>query len=141
MAASNSRCSTRMEPALGLDPRGSHCFLPIHIYEATPGKPVAIFLRPGKTSDGIEVARVLRHVIRHIRARWPRVQILIRCDSHYGRIEAITLCERHRVGSIFGLAGNRALLRKGTDLAEDVALRRLNAVTEKVRRHGEVAYS
>jgi Transposase DDE domain group 1 len=49
----------------------SRCFLPIHIYEATTGKPVAVILRPGKTPDGIEVALVLRHVIRHIRARCP----------------------------------------------------------------------
>jgi hypothetical protein len=119
----------------------SHCFLPIHIYEATTGKSVVIFLRPGKTPDGIEVACVLRHVIRQIRARWPRVQILIRGDSHYGRIEAIAICERHRVGYIFGLGGNRVLLRKVADLAEDVALRRLEASTEKVRRHGEVDYA
>jgi hypothetical protein len=84
---------------------------------------------------------VLRHVIRQIRARWPRVRILIRGDSHYGRIEAITLCERLRVGYVFGLAGNRVLLRKVVDLAEDVALRRLDASTEKVRRHGEVEYA
>jgi hypothetical protein len=32
----------------------SHCFLPIHIYEATTGKPVAVILRPGKTPDGTE---------------------------------------------------------------------------------------
>ncbi len=119
----------------------SLCFLPIHIYEASSGKPVAILLRPGKTPDGIEVACVLRHVIRQIRARWPRVEILIRGDSHYGRIEAITLCERYRVGYIFGLAGNRVLLRKVADLAEDVALRRLEASTEKVRRHGDVEYA
>jgi hypothetical protein len=119
----------------------SHCFLPIHIYEATTGKPVAILLRPGKTPDGAEVASVLRHVIRHIRARWPRVQILIRGHSHSGRIEAITVCERYRVGYIFGLAGNPVLLRKIADLAEDVALRRLDASTEKVRRHGEVEYA
>src|SRR5450759_2600111 len=43
----------------------SRCFLPIHIYEATTGKPVTIFLRPGKTPDGVEVTRVLRHVIGH----------------------------------------------------------------------------
>jgi Transposase DDE domain group 1 len=124
----------------------SHCFLPIDIYEATTGKPVVVFLRPGKTPDGVEVACVLRHVIRQIRARWPRVEILIRgdshCgDSHYGRIEAITLCERHRVGYIFGLAGNRVLLRRAAELAEDVALRRLEASIEKVRRHGEVDYA
>ena len=34
----------------------SRCFLPIHIYEATTGKPVAVILRPGKTPDGTEVA-------------------------------------------------------------------------------------
>src|SRR6185437_8999431 len=37
----------------------SRCFQPIHIYEATTGKPVAIILRPGKTPDGAEVALVL----------------------------------------------------------------------------------
>ncbi len=59
----------------------SRCFMPIHIYEATTGKPVAVFLRPGKTPDGIEVAMVLRHVVRVIRARWPRVDILIRATA------------------------------------------------------------
>src|SRR5215471_11227752 len=38
----------------------SRCFLPIHIYEATTGKPVAVILRPGKTPDGAEVAVLLR---------------------------------------------------------------------------------
>src|SRR6476661_6037380 len=47
----------------------SRCFLPIHIYEATSGKPVAVILRPGKTPHGAEVALVLRHVIGRIRAR------------------------------------------------------------------------
>lgn len=119
----------------------SRCFLPIHIYEATTGKPVAIFLRPGKTPDGVEVARVMRHVIGRIRARWPRVEILVRGDSHYGRIEAMTWCERNRIGYIFGLAGNKVLLRKVTDLAEDVAVRRVSGESEKVRRHGEVDYA
>jgi Transposase DDE domain group 1 len=110
----------------------SRCFLPIHIYEASTGKPVAIFLRPGKTPDGVEVARVLRHVVGRIRARWPRVEILVRGDSHYGRVEAMTWCERNRIGYIFGLAGNKVLLRKVTELAEDVAVRRGSGETEKV---------
>ena len=119
----------------------SRCFLPIHIYEASSGKPVAIFLRPGKTPGGAEVARVLRHVIGRIRARWPRVEILVRGDSHYGRIEAMTWCERHRVAYIFGLAGNKVLLSKILDLAEDVAVRRVEGEAEKVRRHGEIDYA
>jgi hypothetical protein len=119
----------------------SRCFLPIHIYEASSGKPVAIFLRPGKTPDGVEVERVLRHVIGRIRARWPRVEILVRGDSHYGRIEAMTWCQRNRVAYVFGLAGNKVLLRKIADLAEDVAVRRVEGAAEKVRRHGEIDYA
>ena len=116
----------------------SRCFLPIHIYEATSGKPVAVILRPGKTP---EVALVLRHVIRQIRARWPAVEIIVRGDSHYGRPEAMAWCERQRVGYIFGLSGNPVLLRQVGPLAEDAALDRLAGEREKVRRWGDFRYA
>src|SRR3954470_24788150 len=93
------------ELALLDTPYGDRCFLPIHVYEAITGKPVAVVLRPGKTPDGAEVMLVLRHVIRAIRARWPKVDILVRGDSDYGRHEAMSWCERHRVRYVFGLAG------------------------------------
>jgi len=100
----------------------SHCFLPIHIYEATTGKPVAM---------------VLRHVIRAIRARWPRVDVVVRGDGHYGRREAMAWCERNRVAFIFGLAGNKVLLRQVVGLAEQAALGRVDGEAKKVRRYGE----
>ncbi|MBB6250131.1 hypothetical protein FHS74_000672 [Nitrospirillum iridis] len=133
----------------------SRCFMPIHIYEAVTGKPVAVFLRPGKTPDGTEVALVLRHVVRVLRARWPRVDILVRGDSHYGRPEAMALtvalrpwpsarvtrlrrgCERHRVGYIFGLGGNKVLLRSVAAEAEQIALERLDAAADKTRRYAQ----
>jgi hypothetical protein len=87
------------------------------------------------------VAAVQRHVARHLRARWPRVAILIRGDSHYGRIEAITLCECLGVGYIFGLGGNSVLLRKVTGLAEDAAVARIEGEAHKVRRWGEIDYA
>jgi hypothetical protein len=119
----------------------SRCFLPIHIYEAGSGKPVAVFLRPGKTPDGVEVALVLRHVVRAIRARWPAVEILIRGDSHYARHEAMTWLERNRVGYVFGLAGNKVLLGKIAPLAEDAAVGRVDGEAGKVRRYGEFRYA
>jgi hypothetical protein len=117
------------------------CFLPIHIYEATTGKPVAVILRPGKTPDGPEVALVLRHVIRAIRRRWPKVDILVRGDSHYGRHEAMSWCERERVAYLFGLAGNPVLLARVAGLAEAAALERVEGGADKVRRFGEFAYA
>ena len=119
----------------------SRCFQPIHIYEATTGKPVAIILRPGKTPDGAEVTLVLRHVIGRIRARWPAVEILVRGDSHYGRPEAMAWCERKRTGYIFGLAGNTVLLHRVSDLAEDAAMGRISGEGDKVRRYGDFLYA
>jgi hypothetical protein len=98
------------------------CFLPIHIYDGASGKPVAVILRPGKTPNGAEVLLIVRHLVRAIRRRWPKVEITIRGDSHYARHEAMTWCERHHVGYIFGLAGNKILLRQVTALAEDAAM-------------------
>src|SRR5215212_3170626 len=119
----------------------SRCFLPIDIYEATSGKPVAVILRPGKTPDGAEVALVLRHVIGRIRARWPAVDIVVRGDSHYGRPEAMAWCERNRIAYIFGLAGNEVLLRRVAGLAEDAAVGRIEDGSGKVRRFGEFGYA
>jgi Transposase DDE domain group 1 len=118
-----------------------YCFLPIHIYEALSGKPVAVILRPGKTPDGAEVALVLRHVIGAIRRRWPRVDILVRGDSHYGRSEAMSWCERNRVAYVFGLAGNPVLLAHVASLAEAAALERVEGEVAKVRRHAEFRYA
>jgi hypothetical protein len=119
----------------------SRCFLPIHIYEAITGRPIVVILRAGKTPDGIEVALVLRHVIRAIRARWPRVDILVRGDSHYGRPEAMSWCERNRVGYVFGLAGNNVLLTTVAGVAEEAAMARVGGDAEKVRRYDEFVYA
>jgi Transposase DDE domain group 1 len=120
---------------------GERCFLPIHVYEAITGKPIAVILRPGKTPDGAEVVLVLRHLIHRIRARWPEVDILVRGDSHYGRPEAMSWCERNRVGYVLGPAGNKVLLARVAALAEDAALGRIAGEGAKVRRYGEFAYA
>jgi hypothetical protein len=135
------RVHGRQELALFHAHYDGRCFLPIHVYEATTGKPVAVILRPGKTPDGAEVALVLRHVVRAIRRRWPKVDILVRGDSHYGRHEAMSWCERERVGYVFGLAGNKVLLRRVAALAEAAALERVEGGAAKVRRFGEFAYA
>jgi hypothetical protein len=68
---------------------GEGCFLAIHIYQGPSGKPTAIILRPGKTPSGPEVRAVLKHVINRIRAHWPKVRIIVRGASHYGRHEVM----------------------------------------------------
>jgi hypothetical protein len=117
-------------------------FLPIHVYEATSGKTVATILRAGKTPAGAEVRTVLKHLIKRIRRNWPRVAILVRGDSHYGRPEAMDWCEDNDVFYSFGLAGNPALAAFAAPLNEDVAVRRaLEGRAGKLRRYGSFAYA
>jgi len=85
------------------------CFLPIHIYEGTSGKPVAMILREGKTPSGKEVRTVLMHVIKRIRGHWPKVHIVVRGDSHYGRHEVMEWCESSGIDYVFGYGGNPVL--------------------------------
>ena len=117
------------------------CFLPIHIYEAGSGKPVAVILRPGKTPGGSEVRAIIRHVTRHIRRHWPKTRICWRGDSHYARPEAMNWCEENGVNYIFGLAGNDVLHAKVRAIADDLCVHRAEAGEEKRRTWTEVRYA
>jgi len=117
-------------------------FLPIHIYEATSGKLAAAILRPGKTPTGKEVRIILKHVIRRIRKHWPKVEILVRGDSHYGRPEAMDWCEDSGISYAFGFGTNAVLAALAAPLNEDVAVRRaLAGAKAKVRRYGSFRYA
>jgi hypothetical protein len=109
------------------------CFLPIHIYDGTTGKPVAMILRAGKTPSGKEVRTILKHVIKRIRAHWPEVDIRVRGDSHYGRDEVMEWCESHGVGYVFGFAGNEVLHAMTRELADAIAVQRALSGKDKLR--------
>lgn len=110
------------------------CFLPIHIYEGLSGKPVAMILRAGMTPGGVEVRTILKHLVKRIRGHWPRVRILVRGDSHYGRHEAMEWCENNDVDYIFGLAGNKKLAALVRAAADNLCVRRAISGKEKLRR-------
>jgi len=110
-----------------------YCFLPIHIYEGTSGKPVAMILRAGKVPAGAEVRTVLKHVIKHIRRRRPKLAILVRGDSHYGRQEAMTWCEANEIDYIFGLGANAILAEKSRAMADALSVWRATSREAKSR--------
>src|SRR5437762_6698162 len=87
------------------------CFLPIHVYDTAPSRPVAVLLRPGKTPSGAEVRGHLRRLVRRIRRHWPQTRVTIRGDSHYGRPEVMEWCDENGVDFVFGLSGNPVLDR------------------------------
>jgi len=118
-----------------------HCFQPIHIFEAASGRPVAFLLRPGRRPSGAEAARVLRHVIRRIRANWPRVALTVRGDGHYGTPEVMEALEAMGCLYILGLPGNARLKQIAQPWCEDAATRRALAGKDRMRRFFETSYA
>ena len=118
----------------------AYCFQPIHIFEAATGKPVLSLLRPGKRPSGKEAAGILKHVIGRIRRTWPRVEIILRGDGHYGTPEVMEFLEDQGCGYIFGLPGNTRLSKIGHPWCEDVAVRRVQTRKDKVRRFFQTRY-
>jgi hypothetical protein len=117
------------------------CFLPIHIYEGRSGKPVAAILRAGKTPSGVEVRCVLKHVIKRIRRHWPKTHIMVRGDSHYGRVEAMAWCEQTpNVDYVLGFASNQALKVLTDQPAQALARARSRSGQDKLRRFATFDY-
>src|SRR5437868_6914483 len=58
-----------------------------------------------------------------LRSHWPKVEILLRADSHYACPEVFDWCRKNRVDWIFGLAPNAALRRHVAALEKSTAAR------------------
>ncbi len=85
-------------------------FQPIVVFDAE-GRFVTALLRPGKRPSGVEIRGFVRRLIGALRDHWPKVEILLRADSHYACPEVFDWCRKNRVDWIFGLATNPALRR------------------------------
>ena len=71
-------------------------FQPIVVFDGE-GRPVAAMLRPARRPSGQEARGFLRRLVRAIRGHWPRVEILLRADSHYCSPEVLNFCRAERL--------------------------------------------
>jgi len=78
-------------------------FQPIVVFDGE-GRFVTALLRPGKRPSGVEIRGFVRRLVGAIRGHWPRVEILLRADSHYAAPEVFDWCRANRVDWLFGLA-------------------------------------
>lgn len=118
----------------------TYCFQPVHVFEASSGKPLLSLLRPGKRPSGEEAASIVRHLLDRIRAHWPRVAICLRADSHYATPEVMDLLEQRNCDYVLGLATNQRLKAIAQPWCEDVALRRVESGKESHRRFFQTVY-
>jgi Transposase DDE domain group 1 len=95
-------------------------FQPIVVFDGE-GRIVTAVLRPGQRPSGVEIRGFVRRLIGAIRANWPKVEILLRADSHYAAPEVFDWCRANRIDWIFGLAPNAALSRHVAALEKSTA--------------------
>jgi hypothetical protein len=109
-------------------------FQPIVVFDGE-GRPVAAMLRPAKRPSGREARSFLRRLVRAIRGHWPRVEILIRADSHYCAPEVLDFCRAEGLNFMLGVAPTTTLRRHVEALERSTAAQRSG--TGKLRRYKE----
>src|SRR3712207_3663448 len=97
-------------------------FQPIVVFDGE-GRPVAAMLRPARRPTGAEARTFLRRLVRAIRSHWPRVEILIRADSHYCAPEVLDFCHAERLDFLLGVASTTTLRRHVAVLEQSTAAR------------------
>jgi hypothetical protein len=101
-----------------------YCYLPLYIFCGR--HLLAAKLRRSNIDGAAGAVEEVARIVSQIRARWPRVRILLRADSGFCREELMAWCEANRVDYVFGLARNSRLT---AEIATEMAAAR--AVAER----------
>jgi len=103
-----------------------HCYVPLHLYvTGADGKQrlLCSMLRPGNATYRVGLQGLLRRAVRVLRARFPRVRIILRADAGFGNAEVLRWCEELEMEYILGLSTNRRLAVLSTHAQMRCAIR------------------
>jgi hypothetical protein len=85
-----------------------YCYLPLYVF---CGRHLLVAkLRRSNIDASAGAVDEIARIVARIRARWPRVRIVLRADSGFARDELMAWCEANGVDYVFGLARNARLL-------------------------------
>jgi hypothetical protein len=88
----------------------SYCYLPLYIFCGR--HLLAAKLRRANVDAAAGAVEEVERLVSQIRARWPKVRIVLRADSGFAREALMSWCEQHAVDYVFGLARNERLARR-----------------------------
>ena len=87
-----------------------YCYLPLYVFCGR--HLLAAKLRRSNIDAAAGAVEEVARIVRRIRARWPRVRILLRADGGFAREALMVWCEANRVDFLFGLARNARLVEE-----------------------------
>jgi len=88
---------------------GHYCYLPLYVF--CGDHLLCARLRPSNIDASAGSLEEVQRIVRQIRARWPKVKIILRADAGFCREELLGWCENHGVDYVFGFARNQRLRR------------------------------
>jgi len=94
----------------------SYCYMPLYIFCGE--HLLAARLRPSNIDGAAGSLDELERIVGRIRARWPKMQIIVRGDSGFCRDWLMDWCEQRNVDYILGLARNARLEDQAAPLLE-----------------------
>jgi len=115
-----------------------YCFLPLYVFCGS--QLLAAYLRPSNIDGARHAWALLSLLVKRLRKKWPKVQIIFRGDSGFCRWRMLRWCDNHRVGYIVGLAKNTRINAIAADLMAE-AEERFEATGEKQRLFSETMYA
>ena len=108
-----------------------HCYLPLYVF--CGDHLLAAKLRRSNIDASAGAVDEVARIVTRIRARWPRMKILLRADSGFAREALMAWCEDQQVDYVFGLARNTRLVEH---IDADLAAARDQALdTGETARH------
>ena len=120
----------------------SHCYLPLLLHITADGdrqRLIAAMLRPGRADSKTGLFGLLRRSIDLLRARFPRVQIILRADGGFGQADVIEFCTLGKLPFVLGLPTNARLKRLALPFEKD-ALEQATDKEETSRYYAEFDY-
>jgi hypothetical protein len=111
-----------------------YCYLPLYVFCGR--HLLAAKLRRSNIDASAGAKDEMARIVGQVRARWPRVKILLRADSGFARDELMTWCETNGVDYVFGLARNERLVGA---IADDLATVEMESLAQgdPVRRFAD----
>ena len=115
-----------------------YCYLPLYVFCGR--HLLAAKLRRSNVDGSAGAREEIARIVAQIRARWPRVRILLRGDSGFCREELMSWCQANRVDFVPGLARNPRLV---SEISAELAQAEAEALRtgKPARRFKDFQYS
>ena len=115
----------------------NYCYLPLYVF--CNHQLLVAYLRSSNIDGAKHGGAILKLLVQALRAKWPEVKIIFRCDGAFARRHILNWCEHNDINYLVGLAQNIRILKMAKPTLEQ-AQQLYEATQEKQKLFTEFNY-